>query len=124
MIIEGDDNLNKEFYSYAMINKKTSYSNIKCYYNTTHCFSFQGVHLDAGRIFLPVPKWGEIHSRKKGGKYKFEYKYFMRDSFEYKLLLFFYNSGNHEQEFAMNRLKDIFRKKLISFCDKRNKLEV
>lgn len=97
-----------EFYSYAMDNATTSYYQIELMYNSNKLDSFQGVYLDSGRLFIPTARWGFIHDKKCPMETICRYKYYVKDSEEYKLLYFFYNHNNHEQRYALSKILEIF----------------
>lgn len=104
---DGDDDRD-EFYSYAMINKRTSYFQIEVLYNSSKLDSFQGVSLDSGRLFIPTARWGYIYDKKLSKETICCYKYYIKNSEEYKLLKFFYDPTNDEQRNAFSRILEIF----------------
>lgn len=53
-----DDNLDAEFYAYAMPNSNTSYDELNIKYQTTILDSYQIVVLDGGRLQIPSPPGG------------------------------------------------------------------
>ncbi len=60
-IYPNDDDLDAEFYAYAMPNARTSYEELNIKYQTTILDSYQIVVLDGGRLQIPTPTWGFIY---------------------------------------------------------------
>ena len=61
--------------------------------------TYQIVHLDGGRLHIPVPEWGFI-DKKEGYNGHYSYKFYLSDSPRYELLKFMYSSENLEQKMA------------------------
>lgn len=105
--IVDDDNNNREFYSYLMDNKSTSYSTLYLKYNVTCLYSCQIVSLDSGRLKTIVPLTDFIEYSGK----TYRYKYFIKNGKEIILRDFLYNFDidyrNSEEESAMNSLNEI-----------------
>lgn len=95
------------FYSYAMFNESTSFSDIKLQYKGEAIDCYQGVILDSGRLFIPTPEWGFISDRTQNYKDNIAYKYYLKDSLRYRLLQFFYDINNAEANYAFNRFKEV-----------------
>lgn len=108
-VTEEDNNSDRdEFYSYAMMNERTSYYQIELMYNSNKLDSFQGVSLDSGRLFIPTARWGFVHDKEVSLEIICRYKYYIKDSEEFKLLKFFYDPSNHEQRYALDKIMEIF----------------
>ncbi len=105
--IVDDENNNREFYSYLMYNKSTSYSTLYLKYNGTCIYSTQMVSLDAGRLTTIVPLSEYIDY--EGSVYK--YKYFIKNCKEIILRNFLYefdkDNRNSEEIYAMKSLNQI-----------------
>ncbi|MBU0279137.1 MULTISPECIES: ATP-binding protein [unclassified Gemella] len=95
------------FYSYAVINESTSFSDIKLQYKGEVIDLYQGVTLDSGRLFIPTPEWGFISNRTQYYKDNIVYRYYLKDSFRYRLLQFLYDRSNEEANYAFNRFKEV-----------------
>lgn len=102
-----NDNNNKEFYSYLMYNKSTSFSTLYLKYNGTCIYSCQMVSLDSGRLTTIVPLTDYIEYNDE----IYKYKYFIKNCKEIILRDFLYNFDvdyrNSEEESAMNSLNEI-----------------
>ncbi len=100
-ILDSERDLDKEFYVYVMVNKHTSYKILNVKYQSTLLDTFQLVVLDGGRLVVPTPTWGYFELDYNHQLY---YKYYIRNSKDYKLLNFLYNEENSEEQWAMDRL--------------------
>lgn len=96
-----------EFYSYAVMNPQTSFYNINIQYKGALLDVFQGVSLDSGRLFIPIPEWGFIDNKDRFYETISMYKYYLKDSFRYRLLLFLFDKNNEEQEYAIRRFSEV-----------------
>lgn len=72
--------------------------------------TYQIVHLDGGRLHIPVPEWGYI-DKKERCKGHYSYKFYLADSPRYKLLKFMYCAENPEQKTAY----DYFMRVVVLF---------
>lgn len=100
-ILEDDEYLDAEFYSYAMVNQHTSYEILNIKYNSTILETHQLVVLDSGRITVPVPEWAYFEM--DDGKI-LSYKFYETGSNSEKLLKFFYNRESSDNFYAMQDL--------------------
>ncbi|WP_259473042.1 AlbA family DNA-binding domain-containing protein [Clostridium estertheticum] len=107
-----------EFYIYSQSNSKFMYKNFKIMCNETILKEVQLVILDSGRYKTPVLEWGYVGYDKQGVNHKFMYRYYLKDSIDYKLQQFFYNSENDEEVYA----KRNFDKVVLYFEDEKEKL--
>lgn len=96
-----------EFYVYSQYNSNFIYKNLKIMYNETILKEFQLVVLDSGRYTTPVPQWGYVGYDKFGINHKFTYKYFLKDSIDYKLQEFFLDIQDSEEVYAKKRFDKV-----------------
>ena len=91
-----------EFYVYSQTNSKFNYKNLKIVYNETVLEEFQLVILDSGQYKTPTPNIGFIDD-KWGVDYKYTYRYYLKDSTDYKLQQFFFDIENKEEVHAKRK---------------------
>lgn len=96
-----------EFYSYAMINKSTSFKILNIKYQQTIIDTYQITVLDGGRLRIPVPEWGFICSDEYGINNKYSYKYYILGTRHYRLLMFLLDKENYEELNAFKRLQRV-----------------
>ncbi|MFL0250623.1 helix-turn-helix domain-containing protein [Clostridium neuense] len=96
-----------EFYVYSQMNSRCMYKNLKIKYNETILKELQLVILDSGRYKTPVPRWGYAGYDEFGVNYKYAYKYFLKDSIDYKLQRFFFDTEDREEVYAKDRLDEV-----------------
>lgn len=106
-ICPNDDDLDAEFYAYAMPNENTSYDELNIKYQTTILDSYQIVVLDGGRLRIPTPTWGFIDHYGYGLHHKCSYKYYICGSKRYKLLQFLYDPQNADHRYAFMYLQEV-----------------
>lgn len=106
-IIPSEEDLNAEFYAYAMCNQNTSYEELSIQYQNTILDSYQIVILDGGRLCIPIPEWGYLCHDQYGLHNKYCYKYYVGGSKSYKLLRFLYDPQNGEHCYAFVRLQEV-----------------
>ena len=106
-IYPNDDDLDAEFYAYAMPNSNTSYDELNIKYQTTILDSYQIVVLDGGRLQIPTPTWGYICHDEYGLHYKYSYKYYVGGSKRYRILKFLYDPQNSDHRYAFMHLQDV-----------------
>ncbi|MBM6898950.1 ATP-binding protein [Gemmiger formicilis] len=106
-ICPNDDDLDAEFYAYAMPNENTSYDELNIKYQTTILDSYQIVVLDGGRLQIPTPTWGFIGHYGYGLHHKYSYKYYICGSKRYKLLQFLYDPQNGDHRYAFMHLQEV-----------------
>jgi len=100
------DELVAEFYAYTQADSNVSYSMTDIIASNTVMDSYQIVHLDGGRLSIPVPEWGYI----PGDKWNHEhcsYKNYVEDSNTYRLLKFMYDPEKLEQKMAYKMLMKV-----------------
>ena len=107
IIDEEEDDLEAEFYAYAMTNSNTSYRNLNIKYQSTILDSYQLVILDGGRLQIPVPEWGYVCHNDYGINAKYCYKYYIAGTCRYRLLSFLYDEQNSDERFAFMHLNDV-----------------
>lgn len=112
------DTLVAEFYAYTQINTSVSYSCIDIIANNTVLDTYQIVHLDGGRLHVPVPEWGFI-GKKEGYNGRYSYKFYLSDSPRYELLKFMYSHEKQEQKIAY----DYFMRVVLLFESEAEKNE-
>lgn len=115
-LIEDDEKLYPEFYSYIMTNESTSYGIIKVKYYDTEIYSCQYVVLDSGRYITSVPKW-EFLKVINPFNVDYGYKYFIKNQYNYLLHEFLYNQESEEANYAKRRLYE----KIIIYDSKEEK---
>lgn len=96
-----------EFYVYSQVNSQFLYKNLKIMYNETVLEEIQLVILDSGRYKTPIPRWGFVCRDEWGVNYKYVYRYYLKDSIDYKLQQFFFDPENEEQVYAKRRFDEI-----------------
>lgn len=106
-------NQTREFYCFYQSNSSSYYAMIRCKYYSTTLFSSQIVILDSGRYTTPTPEWGFILFD-KCNREKLPYKYFLKNSLDYKMNLFLYNDQDSEARVARNKFMEIV---LVFFSD-------
>lgn len=106
-IYPNDDDLDAEFYAYAMPNSNTSYDELNIKYQTTTLDSYQVVVLDGGRLQIPTPTWGYICHDEYGLHHKYSYKYYVDGSKRYRLLRFLYDPQNSDHRYAFMHLQEV-----------------
>ncbi len=106
-IVSNEEDLDAEFYAYAMANSNTSYDDLSIKYQTTTLDSYQLVILDGGRLQIPTPEWGYVCHDKYGLHNKYFYKYYVAGSKRYRLLNFLYDPQNGDHRYAFTSLKEV-----------------
>lgn len=96
----------REFYSFYQRNSDSSYGRIKCKYYSTVLYARQIVTLDSGRYVTPCPEWGVI-SLDQYHNNNLSYKYFLRNSMEYKMNLFLHDDQDSEARISRNKFLEI-----------------
>lgn len=101
-----NDDLKPEFYAYTQVNTNTYYSLLDIIANNTVLDTYQIVHLDGGRLHIPVPNWGYIYKNQWHTE-SYSYKFYTFDSPTFRLLRFMYDSENPEQKMAYGYFKQV-----------------
>jgi hypothetical protein len=108
LVEEYEDDYDKgEFYVYSQYNPKFMYKNLKIMCNETILKDFQLVVLDSGRYKTPIPQWGYAGYDKYGVNHKFTYKYFLKDTIDYKLQSFFFDIEDSEEVYAKRKFDEV-----------------
>lgn len=108
LVEEYEDDYDKgEFYIYSQYNSKFMYKNLKIMCNETILKKFQLVVLDSGIYKTPVPQWGYTGYDKFSINNKFTYKYFLKDSIDYKLQKFFFDMEDSEEAYAKGKFDEV-----------------
>ena len=63
--------------------------------------------LDGARYKTPVPEWGHAGYDEWGINHKFTYKYFLKDSINYRLQQFFFDIDDMEEVHAKRRFDEV-----------------
>lgn len=102
-----EDDLDAEFYAYAMPNSHTSYDELNIKYQTTCLDSYQIVVLDGGRLQVPTPSWSYICHDKYGLQPKYDYKYYVKGSRLDRIRNFLYDPQNSDHRYAFIFFQEI-----------------
>lgn len=105
-----DDDQKPGFYAYTQVNTTTYYSSLDIIANNTVLDTYQIVHLDGGRLHIPIPDRGCINKNQWGTEF-YSYRFYISDSPTFKLLRFMYSPENPEQKMAY----DSFRQVVLCF---------
>lgn len=95
------------FYSYAQYNESTGFYMLYVMYHSTVLAKMEMVALDSGRYATPSPDISFIHSRQDPTTVQYQYRFFVRNSIEYCVQQFLYNSDNSEEVYAKQRFDDV-----------------
>ena len=106
-IFPNGDDLDAEFYAYAMPNSHTSYEELNIKYQTTILDSYQIIVLDGGRLQIPTPIWGYVCHDEYGLHHKYSYKYYICGNKRYRLLRFLYDPQNSDHSYAFVHLQEV-----------------
>lgn len=106
-IVEDDEmyRLRKsEFYAYQMMDSSVKYETLEIKYYETKLYSRQIVHLDGSRLIVPTPEWEFLTLGKYRSESDYTFKYFIKESLDFKILKFLLKEDNHEALSAYRRL--------------------
>lgn len=109
-IIDEDDDYEKrdpEFYAYNMYNSSVMYRDLQIKYYETKLYSINLVVLDSGRFITPIPEWGLLQFGEYRSESDYYFKYYIKDSLDYKILEFLLNEDGREAYYAYMRLRDV-----------------
>lgn len=106
-ILSTEDDLEAEFYAYAMPNSNTSYEKLNIKYQSTILDSYQIVVLDGGRLQIPTPTWGYVCHDNHGLHSKHCYKYYVCGSKRHRLLRFLYDPQNGDHRYAFMHFQEV-----------------
>ena len=91
------------FYSYVQTNESTGFYMLYVMYHTTVLTNREMVSLDSGRYDTPAPDRTFVYNRDNPIEPLYKYRYFIRDSIEYCVQQFLYDSEDSEEEYAKRR---------------------
>ena len=93
-----------EFYLFNQYDSYPRWYDINIYYHQTLLYSLGGVALDGGRCFTSTPRTDGISLYKESyHNWDISYKYFVKDSIEYIVHLFYITDGMDEERIARQR---------------------
>ena len=95
----------KNGYQYYLFNQTDIHPrwyDINLYYHQTMLASLEGLSLDGGRYFTPSPKTDGI-SLTQYHHWDISFKYYIKDSIEYIVHKFYYNSDGDDETIAHDR---------------------
>ncbi len=97
-----------DYYSYNMVNSTSYYGELYLCLQKTTLLKLNTVVLDGGRLEIIVPEVHYFYRDKFGLSPKYLYKYYIEDSYNYKLLKFIRSfTDNEESNFAFKKLKEV-----------------
>lgn len=91
-----------EFYLFNQTDITPGWYLINLYYHQTIMFSINAVSLDGGRYFTPVPQYDGI-SLNGNGKWDITFLYFIKDSIEYNIHEFYYQTRIDDERIAHDK---------------------
>lgn len=106
-IVDEDEKNKPEFYAYSMYNSKVMYKELQIKYYETKLYSKQLVVLDSGRFTTPTPDWEYLKFGRYGLEYEYNFKYYIKDSLDYKILKFFLTDEGDEAHYAYGHLCEV-----------------
>lgn len=116
---DGDDRKGYQYYLFSQMNHSSRWHDIIIKYHQTILTEIEGVTLDSGRYFTPVPELDGI-SLSDRGSWDITLRYYIKNSFLYKLNHFFFkNEFSSEAKYARER----FMKVILLFKSIREKEE-
>ena len=93
-----------EFYLFNQYDSYPRWYDINIYFHQTLLYSLGGVALDGGRCFTSTPRTDGISLYKESyHNWDISYKYFVKDSIEYIVHLFYITDGMDEERIARQR---------------------
>lgn len=99
---------NKNGYQYYLFNQTDIHPrwyDINLYYHQTMIASLEGVSLDGGRYFTPSPKTDGV-SLTQYHRWDVSFKYYIKNSIEYIVHEFYYNSDGDDEKIAHDRFME------------------
>ena len=109
-ILDEDDEYERrkpEFYAYNMCNSSVMYRDLQIKYYETTLYSKQLVILDGGRFISPIPEWGFLQFGEYRSSTNYAFKYYIKESLDYKILEFFLKEDSEEAYYAYRDLQDV-----------------
>ncbi|WP_242845743.1 hypothetical protein [Clostridium novyi] len=101
-----DDYTKPDTYSYLMTNERTSYYDLQLIYKGTIIDTFTEVILDSGRYSTISPDSNWIY-RDKYHRKTYEFKSYTKNTLEYLLYRFLFNSESEEARYAKRSFDEI-----------------
>ncbi|CEP43608.1 ATP-binding protein [Paraclostridium sordellii] len=98
---------NPEFYAYQMTDSSVRYEMLEIKYYETKLYSRQIVHLDGSRLIVPTPEWEFLSLGSYRSESDYTFKYFIKESLDFKILKFLLEEDNHEALSAYRRLCEV-----------------
>lgn len=105
-IIQCEDHY-AEFYAYTMINPVVSYELLNIIYRNTVLESYQLVALDSRRLRVPTPEMAFICHDGYSMSSEYSYRYYIKESNQYRILSFLYDPDNKDERYTFERLKNV-----------------
>ncbi|MDK2587338.1 hypothetical protein QOZ83_15940 [Romboutsia sedimentorum] len=90
-----------------MDNSSVMYRDLQIKYYETKLYSRQLVVLDSGRFITPTPEWGFLQFGKYRSSTDYAFKYYIKDSLDYKILEFLLNEDSEEAHYAYRHLCEV-----------------
>lgn len=96
-----------EFYSYKMTNETTAYQELQIKYYDTRLHTMHLVYLDSYRLVVPIPSVGFIKDCNDRVIQEYLFKYYIRGTFDFKMLEFLIEKQSYDYEEALINLNEI-----------------
>ncbi len=96
-----------EFYAYNMCNSSVMYRNLQIKYYETTLYSRDLVVLDSGRFITPTPEWGFLQFGEYRLRTDYDFKYYIKDSLDYKIQEFLLREYSDEAYYAYRNLYEV-----------------
>jgi hypothetical protein len=97
-----DDSNAYQFYLFNQKDITPHWQKIRLYYHQTVLAEMEGVILDGGRYFTPVPELDGI-SFNKYYHWDISYRFFIKNTLRYTIHEFFYRRDNDDEDYAYNQ---------------------
>lgn len=95
------------FYSYVQMNESTAFDVLYVMYHSTVLARMETVSLDSGRYTTPCPEFGFIHKHASPTETLYAFRYLLRDSLEYVVQEFLFNSDDPEKVVAKRNFDEV-----------------
>lgn len=109
-IIDEDDEYERNrpaFYAYNMYNSSVMYRELQIKYYETKLYSRELVVLDSGRFITPTPECEFLNFGKYRSRDDYNFRYYTKDSLDYKILEFLLDNENDEAHYAYGHLCEV-----------------
>lgn len=90
-----------------MYNSSVIYRDLQIKYYETKLYSRQLVVLDSGRFITPTPEWGYLQFGEYRSSTDYAFKYYIKDSLDYKILEFLLKEDSEEAYYAYRHLRGV-----------------